>query len=66
MSVLEENLIEGEYKRVSVTNFSKYLDKLGVSEAKKKIALKATSFHNIISLHTGLFYKIENKIENFF
>lgn len=43
-------LFEGEFKRTSLQNFQAYLDKVGViSQAKKKIALEAASFKNIIS-----------------
>ena len=47
---LDLSLFVGDFKRVSLLNFSAYLDKLGVSEAKKKIALHARSFHNVISV----------------
>ena len=43
------SLISGHYKRISIDNFSAYLDKIGVTEAKKKIALKQLSFSNFIS-----------------
>ena len=42
-------LFEGSFERVCVQNFSAYLDKIGVSEAKKKIALNANLFRQIIS-----------------
>ena len=45
----EMSLISGRYKRISIDNFSAYLDKIGVSKAKKKIALSAFSFSNFIS-----------------
>ena len=46
---LKMALFEGSFERVCVQNFSAYLDKIGVSEAKKKIALNANLFRQIIS-----------------
>ena len=42
-------LIEGSFERVHVQNFSAYMDKIGVSQAKKKIALNANKFRQIIT-----------------
>ena len=42
-------IFEGSFERVCVQNFSAYLDKIGVSEAKKKIALNANLFRQIIT-----------------
>ena len=42
-------IYEGSFERVCVQNFSAYLDKIGVSEAKKKIALNANLFRQIIT-----------------
>ena len=49
MSKIDENLFNGEFRRISIHNFPAYLDKIGVSPAKKKIALNAASFSNIIT-----------------
>ena len=42
-------LFEGSFERVHVQNFSAYMDKIGVSQAKKKIALNANKFRQIIT-----------------
>ena len=57
------SLISGHYKRISIDNFSAYLDKIGVTEAKKKIALKQLSFSNFISQPKSNQVKIVTEIQ---
>ena len=62
-SRISKNVFVGEFRRVSTSNFSAYLDKVGVTQAKKKIALNETaSFSNIITLSNNE-VKIVTKIQ---
>ena len=62
-SRISKNVFVGEFRRVSTRNFSAYLDKVGVTQAKKKIALNETaSFSNIITLSNNE-VKIVTKIQ---
>jgi hypothetical protein len=45
----QRELFEGRFARVSTQNFSAYLDKIGLSKAKRKIALNSSTFFNIIT-----------------
>lgn len=62
--MLKKMLFEGEFKRTSLQNFQAYLDKVGVvSQTKKKIALEAASFKNIISTNEENEVKIVTEVQ---
>ena len=62
-SRISKNVFVGEFRRVSTCNFSAYLDKVGVTQAKKKIALNEMAFFsNIITLSNNE-VKIVTKIQ---